>query len=120
MVMKFKQDINERRNGIRVDFKLPVEIRCPETETLLKGVLVNLSIHGMLLKLQSNSLLVTGDRGKTCMARLIFQGKVSKLMIDELQFTIIRVENNMLALELSEPLEWFLLFTVYKNKQINN
>ncbi len=118
--MKLKHNINERRDGFRVDFKIPVEIFCPETDTLLKGVLVNLNIHGMLLELQNDSIPVADNIIKSCMARLIFLGKTSKLIIDELQFTIARMEKNNLALEFSEPLEWFLLFTVYKNKQIIN
>ena len=118
--MKFKQDLSEKRGSVRIDFKIPVEIFCPETDTSLKGVLVNLSINGMLLELDGGTLPVVADKRKICMARLTFQGKSSKLMIDELQFTLVRSENNMLALKFSEPLEWFLLFTVYKNKQINS
>lgn len=118
--MTFKQDLFEKRNSARVDFKVPMEIVCPETESSLKGTLVNLSIHGMLLELQSDPPPTMSDKGKNCIARVIFQGKTSKLVIDELQFTIARIEDNMIALEFSEPLEWFLLFTVYKNKQLTD
>ncbi|MEN8200621.1 MAG: PilZ domain-containing protein [Thermodesulfobacteriota bacterium] len=118
--MKFKQDINERRSGVRIDFKVPVEICCAETDTMLKGVLVNLSIHGMLLELHEDYVPVAIDTKKECKARLFFRGKGSKLVIDELLFTVVRAENNRLALKFSEPLEWFLLFTVYKDKQLRN
>ena len=118
--MKFKQDLNEKRGSVRIDFKIPVEIFCPETDTLLKGSLVNMSINGMLLEFDSGTLPVVADKREICMARLTFQGKSSKLMIDELQFTLVRSGTNMLALKFSEPLEWFLLFTVYKNKMINS
>jgi PilZ domain len=118
--MKFKQDLHEKRNSVRVDFKVPVEISCPETDTVWKGILVNLSIHGMLLEFQNDLPSITIDKRKGCTARLIFQGNTSKLMIDELQFSIARTQGNMLALEFGEPLEWFLLFTVYKNKQIDH
>jgi len=118
--MKFKQDLSEKRDSVRINFRVPVEILCSETEASLEGMLVNLSINGMLIELNSDTLPVAVDKEKVCVARLTFQGKSSKLLIDELQFTLVRNENNMLALKFSEPLEWFLLFTVYKNKQIDS
>ncbi len=118
--MKFKQDLNEKRGSIRIAFRIPVEIFCPETEISLKGILVNLSINGMLLELNHDNIPIEVEKRKICTARLTFQGKSSKLIIDELQFSLSRSENNMLALKFSEPLEWFLLFTVYKNKQLNS
>ncbi len=118
--MNFKYDKDEQRVSVRVDFNMPVEISCLERGAVVTGALVNLSIHGMLLELQDDSVPVAMDKEKTCMARLIFQGKASKLVIEELQLTIVRFEKNMLALEFCEPLEWFLLFTVYKNKQTHN
>lgn len=118
--MKFKQDVNERRDCIRLDFKLPVEVLCQETGKLVQGVSVNLGINGMLLQVEKDSVAEVSDNGKPCMARLTFQGKGSRLVIDELQSTICRIEENRVALQFGEPLEWFLLFTVYKDKQASN
>lgn len=118
--MKFKQDITERRNGVRVDFRVPVEIFCSEQDCLLNGVLVNLSMRGMLLEADTGSVPVAIDGKNGCKARLIFQGKGSRLIIDELHFSVVRQEKNMLAMEFKEALEWFLLFTVYKDKQISS
>ena len=78
---------------------------------------MNLSVHGMLVDMQENCP-AAGHEGN-CMARLIFSGKGSRLMIDELESSVVRFSDNKLALEFSEPLEWFLLFSVYKSKQIS-
>ncbi|MBW2328179.1 MAG: PilZ domain-containing protein [Deltaproteobacteria bacterium] len=117
--MQFKQRIDDKRKSVRIDFKVPVEISYSKSDKVFKGVLVNLSVHGMLVDLQVNITGVAADHKGSCTAKLIFSGKGSRLMIDELESTVVRCNNSMLALEFSEPLEWFLLFSVYKSKQID-
>lgn len=117
--MQFKLNIDDKRKSVRFDFKVPIQISYPITDRVCKGVLVNLSIHGMLVDLQDDSINVAVDHKGSCFASVIFPGKGSRLMIDELESTVVHCDNNMLALEFSEPLEWFLLFSVYKSKQIN-
>ena len=117
--MKFKQHIYDKRKSIRLDFKLPVQISYPITDRIFKGVLVNLSVHGMLVNLHNDINNGAVDHKGNCTARIIFPGNRSRLIIDKLESTVIRCNNKMLALEFSEPLEWFLLFSVYKSKQIN-
>ena len=118
--MNYKVDLTDKRKVSRVDFRLPVEIFCPETESSLRGVSVNISLCGILFELQDRNVADDFDGIKKCMARLIFHGKSSKLIIDEIIFFIRRVENNMVALEFNEPLEWFLLFAAYRNKQMDD
>ena len=115
--MQFKQSIDDKRKSVRIDFKVPTQISFPITDKVFNGVLVNLSVHGMLVDMQDD--FVAAEHKGNCTARLNFSGKGSRLMIDELESTVVRCNNNMLALEVSEPLEWFLLFSVYKSKQIN-
>ncbi len=117
--MQFKQDIDDKRKSIRLDFKVPVELYSTESDSRLKGELVNLSVHGMLVQLQDDTTHVAVDTKESFMARIVFPGKGSSLMIDNLQAAVVRIENNMLGMEFSEPLEWFLLFNVYKGKQIS-
>ena len=119
MIMQFKQSIDDKRKSIRIDFKVPVEISYSKSDEVFNGVLVNLSVHGMLVDMQDDFTDVAAEHTGNCTARLIFSGKGSRLMIDELESTVVRCNNNKLALEFSEPLEWFLLFSVYKSKQIN-
>jgi len=118
MIMQFKQDINDKRNSIRLDFKVPVELYSTESGRCLKGELENLSVHGMLVQLHDDTTRIAVETKRSFMARIVFPGKGSSLMIDNLQATVIRIENNMLGMEFSEPLEWFLLFNVYKGKQV--
>ena len=116
--MQFKQNIDDKRKSVRFDFRLPIQISYPISDRVFKGVLVNLSVHGMLVDLQDDITNVAVDHKGSCTARVIFPGKGSRLMIDELESTVVSCNNNMLALEFSKPLEWFLLFNVYKSKQI--
>ncbi len=117
--MHFKQSVDDKRKSVRLDFKVPVRISYPIADRVFKGVLVNLSVHGMLVDLQDDMTNIAVDHLGSCTVRVIFPGKGSRLIIDELESTVVRCNNNMLALEFSEPLEWFLLFSVYKSKQIN-
>lgn len=118
--MQLKQSIDDKRKSVRIDFKVPVEISYSKSDKVFKGVLVNLSVHGMLVDLQDGATEFAVDHKGSCVvARLIFSGKGSRLMIDELESTVVRCNNNKLALEFSKPLEWFLLFSVYQSKQIN-
>jgi len=117
--MQFKQSIDDKRNSIRLDFRVPVELYCAESDSMLKGELENLSVHGMLVQMQDDIPSNAVDRQLNCRARIVFPGKGSSLMIDDLQTTIVRFENDQLGLEFSEPLEWFLLFNVYQAKQIS-
>jgi hypothetical protein len=118
--MQFKQDINDKRNSIRLDFKLPVEITCAESGACLRGVMVNLSVHGMLVQLPQADLSAVVGTKRLCLARIIFKGRGSNLMIDKLESTIVRIEGNRVGLAFIEPLEWFLLFNVYKGKQLRD
>lgn len=117
--MQFKQNIDENRKSIRLNFKVPIQISYTITDRIFKGVLVNLSVHGMLVELQNDITNDAVDHKGNCTAKVIFPGKGSRLVIDNLESTVTRCNNNMLALEFSDPLEWFLLFSVYKSKQIS-
>lgn len=117
--MQFKQDIDDRRNSIRLDFKVPVELYSTKSDNCLKGELENLSVHGMLVQVQDDTTNVVIEPKGSFIARIVFPGKGSSLMIDNLQATVVRIENNMLGMEFNEPLEWFLLFNVYKGKQVS-
>ena len=118
--MEFKQDINDKRNGIRLDFTVPVEIHCEGSQTPFRGMMVNLSVHGMLVQLSGKDFSQVVERKKQCIARIVFPGRGSNLMIDRLKSSIARVEGNRVGLEFAEPLEWFLLFNVYKGKQLRD
>ena len=72
---------------------------------------MNLCINKMLVDLQEDISQVAVDFKGNCIVQVIFPGKGSRLMIDELQSTVVRIENN----EFCELLEWFLLFNVYRD-----
>ena len=53
--MQLKQGIDDKRKSVRIDFKVPVEISYSKSDKVFKGVLVNLSVHGMLVDLQDGA-----------------------------------------------------------------
>lgn len=114
----FKLNEDDKRTNIRVDFNAPVQLSFPGSKVLLKGVLLNLSISGMLVELEAGGSYDVSDVKGSCIAEIQFAGEGSRLLIDELQSTVARMEDNRLALEFATPLEWFLLFCVYKDKQV--
>ena len=117
--MDFKFDLDDSRDGIRLDFKLPVEVSCAEAGNKLFGIMINLSVHGMLVKLEDELIDLKLKGNGDCTVRVVFPGKGSRLMIDQLRSTVVRKENNMLGIKFKEPLEWFLLFNVYKARQLD-
>ena len=117
--MQFKQDIDDRRNSIRLDFNVPVELYCTESDNRLSGEMKNLSVHGMLVQIQNVTTNTLAEPKGNIIARIVFPGRGSILMIDDLQASVVRIENNMIGMKFSEPLEWFLLFNVYKGKQVS-
>ncbi len=117
--MQLNQSLDDKRNSIRLDFKVPVELYCEETDHRFDGELSNLSVHGMLVQLHGDYPRVADDGRVACKARIIIPGHGSNLLIENLETTIVRHEKNTLGLEFSEPLEWFLLFNVYRGKQLN-
>jgi hypothetical protein len=115
--MNLIQDLNDKRNSGRVEFKLPVRISGPHLTNPLDGTLINLSVHGMLVDFDSS--MANLNNLENSAATIIFQGISSRLVIEELHFRIARIDGHRLAMEFTEPLEWFLLFSVYRGKQLN-
>jgi hypothetical protein len=117
--VQFKLDVDDKRSGIRLDFKLPVEVFCAGTGNRVHGIMVNLSVHGMLVEVPSDIIALPSTITGECKVKIVFPGKGSRLMIDQLRSSIVRVEDNMIAIKFNEPLEWFLLFNVYKGRQLH-
>ncbi len=116
--MQFKLDVNDNRSGIRLDFKLPVDLQCHGADVLLCGVMVNISVHGMLIESSDEVLLSTVSVQEDCTAKVVFSGHGSRLVIEDLHAKVVRKDGKALAIQFIRPLEWFLLFNVYKGKQL--
>ena len=116
--MQFKLDVNDNRSGIRLDFKLPVELYYPEKDIVVHGVMVNVSVHGMLLELTDEHTTPPCSVKDECTAKVVFSGHGSRLVIEDLHAQVVRIVDNQLAIQFIKPLEWFLLFNVYKGRQL--
>lgn len=116
--MQFKLDVNDNRSGIRLDFKLPVDLFCHGSDILLNGVMVNVSVHGMLIELRDEKTSDSLTLKEECTAKVVFTGQGSRLVIEDLHAKVVRIESKYLAIQFIKPLEWFLLFNVYKGRQL--
>ena len=102
--MKHVIGTGEKRGSSLVGLGLPVEICCSKTPSQLKGLLVNISLDGMSVEVESGNIPVGAAGSEGCMARIVFQGQSSKFIVDDVVFRVSRVDGNRVVLEFSEAL----------------
>ncbi len=111
-----KQDANDRRECIRLDYRVSVELqRLDHDEVMIQAEMVDVSVYGMQVKLVNNHCQAL-HCSESCRLRIIFPGQGSRLIIDDLHSRVVRVDDCFIGLHFDEPLDWFLLFNVYKAK----
>lgn len=113
-----KLSADDKRRSMRVSFKVPVEIYLPDETFIMQVEMINISVHGMLIKVNKVDEMPLKS-SIPFFARIIIAGHRSRLVIDELQFRVVRIEKRLIGIQFTNPLEWFLVFTVYKNKQLD-
>ncbi len=110
--MNFKQNLNDRRNAVRLTFRVHVTIIPEDDENIFEGWSNNVSIAGVALDFK----IPERFHQQRCQVRILFPGEYSNLVIEELKGIIIRGDKASTAISFLRPLEWFLLFPVYQNK----
>ncbi len=113
-----KQDAVDRRECIRLDYRVSVELqRLDRDEVVIPAEMVDVSVYGMRVKIASKDCQAL-HCSENYRLRIILPGQGSRLIIDDLRSRVIRVEECFIGLHFNEPLDWFLLFNVYKAKQL--
>jgi hypothetical protein len=107
---------DERRSAVRIDFETEVNILDHEGTCVATGQMLNISVAGALVALS----VPDGTAGTPVTMQIIFPGRTSRLIIDGLDCVICRVANGKTAFSFQEPLEWSLLFHVYRKRVIEN
>ncbi|NOQ46211.1 MAG: hypothetical protein GQ559_06000 [Desulfobulbaceae bacterium] len=109
--MPFKQDINDKRKGIRLDFVTDVVVMLPDYDRAFHGRTCNICISGMLVECEDMPTVHS-----PCSIQIVIPGRNSRLLIDDLTGTVVRTKDGRTTIVFTEPLEWLLLFHVYQHK----
>ncbi|WP_028579875.1 PilZ domain-containing protein [Desulfogranum japonicum] len=110
--MQFKQNVDDKRQGIRFTFQIKVKVQIEEHDISFTGLTSDVSVTGLALDVSVSKRYL----GMQCMISIIFHGKHSNLVIDSLKGIIVRVDEHVTAVNFIQPLEWFLLFPAYQGK----
>jgi len=102
---------DERRVSVRTPFV--TQGFCYEHEINKKycGMVRDISISGVFLEMNDSP-----DVGHKCEIEIVFEGKYSRLVIEKVGGTIMRKEEDGVAVSFDERLEWFVLIPLYFHK----
>lgn len=99
-------DFIEKRSRSRIDYVASITI-CPSGQSPLRGACTNVSMDGIYVETDQ-----AVDVGIECGAKIILQGPNSTLTIDIIG-VVVRSEDGFVALQFSDNLEWWAIFTIY-------
>ena len=110
--MDLKLELNDRRNAVRLTFRVHVTILIDEDGSVFKGWSSNVSVAGVAIDFEIPGQFLQ----QKCRVRILFPGEYSNLVIEDLEGIVIRGDKSSAAISFLRPLEWFLLFPVYQSK----
>jgi hypothetical protein len=98
----------ERRVCTRTPFLTDVTLSSEATGTGVKADLLNISISGMLVRV--DQIIPVGT---SCTVEIIVTGNHSRLLLDDIQGEVVRQDKHGAAIHFTSRMEWFVLFNVY-------
>jgi hypothetical protein len=101
-------EINEKRECTRIPFLTDVVLKAGPGASEIMAELLNISISGMLLKIDHDLPV-----GTSCTFEIRVAGNHSRLVLEDINGEVVRREQNGLAIHFTSRMEWFVLFTVY-------
>lgn len=99
---------NDRRQCTRMPFVTMVLIDVELEGVQVEADLQNISISGMYVELEQGLSL-----GMICSIRIFIKGRHSRLVLDEIEGEVIRIEEGGMAIRFTSHMEWFTLFNIY-------
>lgn len=103
--------VDERRVSVRMPFVSKGFCSIPETGEKYTGTLRDISINGLFMEMDDRPSV-----GQRCGIDIIFEGEHSHLKIENVAGSIIRNEENGIAVRFENRLEWFILVPLYYRK----
>ncbi len=102
---------NKQRKFFRMPFVAKISGKIEGSENVFSGSVRDISSLGLFIE-TSYKL----DLGTRCECEIILSGNNSRLIIDQLKAKVIRQDDDGLALNLEEHLEWVALVPIYFHK----
>lgn len=102
----------ERRVSFRMPFVTQVICRVREKDQKYRGALRDLSISSLYMELD-----VSPKIGSKCVVDIILEGEHSRLKIENVAGSIVRVDDSGAAVLFDQRLEWFALVPLYFQKK---
>lgn len=102
---------DERRVSVRSPFVSKGCCTVHETDKKYSGTLRDISITGLFMEMDS-----CPDAGQKCDIEIIFEGAHSRLVIESVAGTVVRNDDDGVAIHFDERLEWFVLIPLYFHK----
>jgi hypothetical protein len=103
--------LDERRISVRMPFVSEGFCIVHDTNRKYCGTLRDISITGLFMEMDNGS-----EAGRKCEIEIIFKGKHSRLLIEDLDGIVSRKDENGIAVQFDERLEWFVLIPLYFHK----
>ena len=110
--MQLKQDIDDRRNGSRLTYRVHVTVTSLADGQSFQGWSNNVSVSGLAIDAE----IPEKYQDQECIVHIVFPGEYSKLIIDDVHGKIVRCSTPSSGISFVSPLEWFVLFPVYQGK----
>lgn len=103
--------LNERRISVRMPFVSEVFCIIPDMKRKYRGTLRDISITGLFMEMDNGP-----EAGLKCDIEIVFNGKHSRLLIENLGGMVSRKDKAGIAVRFDERLEWFVLIPLYYHK----
>lgn len=101
----------DRREAFRLGFTPRAECRLRESNNIYTGTIRDISMVSLFLTMDDSTPLA-GD----CLVRIILESEHSRLLIENLEGTIIRNDEQGIAIQFKERLEWFQVVPLCYNR----
>lgn len=103
--------LNERRISVRMPFVTEGFCIVHDMNRKYRGTLRDISITGLFMEMDNGP-----ETGRKCEIEIVFKGKHSRLLIEDLSGLVSRNDENGIAVRFDERLEWFVLIPLYFHK----
>ena len=102
------EEFQERRKGTRTAFLTRGILSFGDGQEDVEGDLLNISIFGMFIETDRKVA-----PGSPCAARIVVTARNSRLVIEDIEGSVVRSDQRGLGIQFDARFEWYVLFKIY-------